>query len=191
MKNIYFSSPTVSAQQVHSLPFLFFFLFQPAQLHLPGPNRQPGPLRLPLSPLHCRAGPTRMGLPLPRVRRGLCRVRPHPAPPLCALARTPRRSPPAYKRRRPHPVNPSNRAAAATPSRNPSSRAAIVAELGAHRRAAVPSLPHLQKLPPEHRVVVRTLTGPFSLSLTLSFARDSSPSPPFRHASPQALPRPL
>jgi hypothetical protein len=86
------------------------------------------------------------------------------------LARTPRASAPAYKRHRLHPVNPSNRAAVVTPSRNPSSRAAIVAELEAHRRAAVPSLPRLQKLPLEHRVVVRTLTGPFSLSLTLSFA---------------------
>ena len=118
------------------------------------------------------------------------------------MARTPRAPALAYKRRRPHPVNPSNRAAVASHSRNPSSRAAIVAELGAHRRAAVPSLPRLQKLLPEHRVVVRTLTLPFPLSLASSRHRSRSPErvgrvlpPPLRARGrvcrrPRILPNP-
>ena len=173
-------------------PFSFPFFFPAAQPPSPGPvSRARRPIRT--FPLLCRrqAGPARRARPLPRDERTLAESsRRTPR----GLARTPRRLLSAlYKCRGPPLYPPGNLPSLSRRlySRNRSSRAAIVAELGAHRRTAVPSLPRLQKLPPEHRVVVRTLTGPFSLSLTLSFPRDSSPTPPFRLAPPQALPHPL
>jgi len=174
----------ISVFSPRSQPGPFSFFFPAAQPPSPGlVSRARRPISLlpaqsgaPLPSHSLPHGPRPSGLSPTSCATWTPESRQHPVRRL-RVARTPRVPALAYKRRHPHPVNPSNRSAAATPSRNPSSRAAIVAELGAHRRTAVPSLPRLQKLPPEHRVVVRTHTGPFPLSLTLSFARDSSSTP--------------
>ena len=85
MKNIYFSSPTVSAQQAHSFPLLYFFSFSfPAG---PAPPSRPKPAARP-------APPPSLSPPLPRGARmsgsspSSCAGRTLPSPPRPRVART-------------------------------------------------------------------------------------------------------
>ena len=159
----------------------------PAQLF---PAQSSAPSRLSLPPT---GGSRRSDPSSPPCRAGTRpRVRVEHAP-LRALARTPRGPAPAYKRRRLHPLNPSNRSRSLASQTLALAAAPPPLELGSSGRTRLAAPPLPRRVHPQQKLrrVVRIPSGSFPISLTLSFARDSSPSPPFRHASPQALPRSL
>jgi hypothetical protein len=173
---------------------LFSFPCSPTRAgpkHLPGPAF-PGPVQRSLTPLPSTDGGSRRSDPSsPPCRAGTRpRVRVEHAP-LRALARTPRGPAPAYKRRRLHPLNPSNRSRSLASQTLALAAAPPPLELGSSGRTRLAAPPLPRRVHPQQKLrrVVRIPSGSFPISLTLSFARDSSPSPPFRHASPQALPR--
>ena len=106
--------PSLLFRPIPSLlsPSPFFFSLPRPKVPLPAHSffflSRPSPLWfLPLSPYAMRGPPVR-AFPYPGSGTDSA-VRPHPSPPLRALARTPRGPAPAYKRCRPHPLNPSNR----------------------------------------------------------------------------------